>query len=39
MKTRGTLWLLVSLMLGVTFWLYAKPGVVIMLADQLWACF
>ncbi|PUE07702.1 hypothetical protein [Limnohabitans sp. T6-20] len=32
-------WIAVALMLGVTFWLYAKPGVVVMLADQLWSCF
>jgi hypothetical protein len=29
----------VLMVLGLTFWLYAKPGVVIMLAEQLWSCF
>lgn len=25
--------------LGLTFWLYAQPDVVIMLSEQLWSCF
>jgi hypothetical protein len=25
--------------LGLAFWLYAQPEVVVMLAEQLWACF
>lgn len=25
--------------LGLTFWLYAKPDLMVMLAEQLWACF
>ncbi len=39
MNTRRTVWLMAALLLGITFWLYAKPGVVIMLAEQLWSCF
>ena len=39
MNTRSTLWLLVALMLAITFGLYAQPDVVVMLADQLWSCF
>ena len=31
--------ILLILSLGLTFWLYAKPDVVIMLAEQMWACF
>jgi len=25
--------------LGLPFWLYTRPDIVIMLAEQLWACF
>ena len=28
-----------ALLLTITFWLYAKPDVVIMLSEQLWSCF
>jgi len=31
--------LAVSVALALPFWLYAQPDVVIMLAEQLWACF
>ena len=31
--------LLGAALLGLTFWLYTKPDVVIMLSDQLWSCF
>lgn len=31
--------LLLAAVLGLTFWLYAKPDVVIMLSEQLWSCF
>ncbi len=27
------------LVLALVFWLYAEPGFVVMLADQIWACF
>jgi hypothetical protein len=26
-------------LLGLAFWLYTQPEMVIMLSDQLWACF
>jgi hypothetical protein len=39
MNTRSTLWLLAALTLAITFWLYAQPDVVVMLAEQLWSCF
>ncbi len=39
MNIHKTTWLLAAAVLGLTFWLYAKPGVVIMLAEQLWSCF
>ncbi|SFE91773.1 hypothetical protein [Paracidovorax wautersii] len=26
-------------LLALVFWLYAEPGFVVMLADQIWACF
>ena len=37
----GVTWIFVLLVaaLGLTFWLYAKPDLVIMLSDRLWACF
>ena len=28
-----------ALLLATPFWLYAKPEVVVMLAEQLWSCF
>ncbi len=28
-----------GLLLAITFWLYAKPDVVVMLAEQMWSCF
>ncbi|PUE43803.1 hypothetical protein B9Z34_02980 [Limnohabitans sp. Hippo3] len=28
-----------ALLLAITFWLYAKPDVIIMLSEQLWSCF
>ena len=31
--------LALAALLGLTFWLYARPDFVIQLADQLWACF
>jgi hypothetical protein len=39
MTTRTQTWLSVIAVLGLTFWLYAKPDVVIMLSEQLWSCF
>ena len=30
---------LLILSLGLTFWLYSQPEIMIMLAEQLWACF
>lgn len=32
-------WMAAALALVTTFWLYAQPGMVILLADQLWSCF
>jgi len=26
-------------LLGLAFWLYTQPEMVVMLSDQLWACF
>jgi hypothetical protein len=34
-----TVVVLLAALLGLTFWLYAKPDVVIMLSEQLWSCF
>ncbi|MEK7344696.1 MAG: hypothetical protein AAB176_03300 [Pseudomonadota bacterium] len=34
-----SVWWLAAAALGLTFWLYAKPDVVIMLSEQLWSCF
>lgn len=34
-----SLWLLAAAALGLAFWLYAQPGVAVMLAEQLWSCF
>jgi hypothetical protein len=28
-----------ALLLAITFWLYANPDVIVMLAEQMWACF
>ena len=28
-----------ALLLAITFWLYAKPDVVVLLAEQMWSCF
>jgi hypothetical protein len=28
-----------ALLLAITFWLYAKPDVIVMLAEQMWSCF
>ena len=39
MTTRIKALLSVIALLGLTFWLYAKPDVVIMLSEQLWSCF
>lgn len=39
MTTRIKTFLTVIAVLGLTFWLYAKPDVVIMLSEQLWSCF
>jgi hypothetical protein len=39
MNSQRTVWVLVALLLSITFALYAKPDVVLMLADQLWSCF
>jgi hypothetical protein len=39
MSLRQTLLLLLAALLGLTFWLYGQSDVVIMLAEQLWACF
>jgi hypothetical protein len=30
---------LLILSLGLTFWLYSQPEIMVMLAEQLWACF
>lgn len=39
--SRQKLWGALALfaLLGLVFWLYTQPHLVIMLADQLWACF
>lgn len=39
MKLSHTTLLLTTMAMGLTFWLYAKPDVVIMLSEQLWSCF
>ena len=39
MTTRIKTLLLGATVLGLTFGLYAKPDVVIMLSEQLWSCF
>ncbi|WP_255418468.1 hypothetical protein [Limnohabitans sp. 2KL-1] len=40
MNIHKTTWLLAAVMaLGLTFWLYARPGVIVLLAEQLWSCF
>ena len=39
MTTRMKTLLLLAAVLALTFWLYAKPDVVIMLSEQLWSCF
>lgn len=39
MTTRIKTLLLLAAVLDLTFWLYAKPDVVIMLSEQLWSCF
>jgi hypothetical protein len=38
---RQKLWgaLALCAVLGLVFWLYTQPHLVIMLSDQLWACF
>jgi hypothetical protein len=32
-------WLAAVLVLGMTFWLYVQPDLVVMLADHVWSCF
>jgi hypothetical protein len=32
-------WAAAAVVLAAVFALYTRPGVVVMLADQLWACF
>ena len=39
MKTRHAGWLVAAMGLGLTYWLYAQPGMAVMLAEQLWSCF
>lgn len=42
MKLRPTHWLAASAALGLLtlgVWLYSRPEMVILLAEQLWACF
>ena len=39
MNIPKTSWLMLAAALGLTFWLYAKSEVVIMLSEQLWSCF
>jgi hypothetical protein len=39
MKVGSILWLLATLLLAITFGLYAQPDLVLMMADQLWSCF
>lgn len=39
MNRPQTGYLLAAAALGLTFWLYAQPGTVILLAEQLWSCF
>lgn len=39
MTSKTTILLAISAALGLTFWLYAKPEVAVILAEQLWACF
>jgi hypothetical protein len=36
---RAAIWLAVALALAGVFMLYAQPAFLVMLADQLWACF
>jgi hypothetical protein len=37
-KTSGVV-IAAALLLAITFWLYAKPDVIVMLAEQMWSCF
>jgi len=37
-KTSGVV-IAAALLLTITFWLYAKPDVIVMLAEQMWSCF
>jgi hypothetical protein len=39
MNTRPLGWLMAAVAMAFTFWLYAKPDLMVMLAEQLWACF
>lgn len=39
MSKRHTLFGLGTTALGLCFWLYSQPEVVIMLSEQLWSCF
>lgn len=39
MSIRAPLLLLLAAALALTFWLYGQADVVILLAEQLWACF
>ncbi|PIT73304.1 hypothetical protein B9Z31_11190 [Limnohabitans sp. G3-2] len=36
---KSGLGIVAALLLAITFWLYTQPDLVIMLAEQLWACF
>jgi hypothetical protein len=38
-STKTGVWMAAVLVLGMTFWLYLQPDLVIMLADHLWSCF
>ena len=39
MSAQATCLLLGASALGLTFWLYGQPDVLIMLSEQLWSCF
>ncbi len=42
MRTRHTLWIWTTAavaVLALTAWLYSRPEMAVLLAEQLWACF
>ncbi|MDQ7955443.1 MAG: hypothetical protein RET84_06010 [Pseudomonadota bacterium] len=38
-RSRWALWAAAAAVLGGVFMLYAQPGFLVMLVDQLWSCF